>query len=309
MKSFRRYAVFTALATYFLIFTGGLVRVSGAGLGCPDWPKCFGRWIPPMSYRQLPSDFDPNLFNFTLAWIEYINRLVGVIVGLLIAVLAVWAIFKFYNKVKIIVPSILAALLVAFQGWQGGQVVLSDLAPYLVSVHLIVAYVIGGLTVYISQQAFYYEQPAYEADAGYPRWSRFLVSFLLGLIIAQVTIGTQMREAVEIAAQNFPLLADSELVDKIGTVKYSHPTIGIIVAVLSWALSYGILRKSRKPSPLAWQSAWTVAGLALLQLVFGLVMIFGGLPDVVQAMHLWLAGLLGGTVLISLSAVSRTAEV
>jgi len=308
MKSFRRFAVFTTLATYFLIFTGGLVRVSGAGLGCPDWPKCFGRWIPPMSYQQLPADFDPNLFNFTLAWIAYINRLVGVIVGLLIAVLAVWAIIKYHKKIKILVPSILAGFLVAFQSWQGGQLVLSELVPFFVSVHLIIAYIIAGLMIYIAQQAYYYENPEYEQNASYPGWTKILVSFLLGLIIAQVVIGTQMREAIELTILNFPLLADSELISKIGTVKYSHPIIGIIIALLSWTMSYSILKKSKKPSPLAWQSAWTIAGLALVQIVFGLVMIFGGLPDVIQAMHLWLAGLLGGVVLISLSAMGRASE-
>ncbi len=75
MKRFRHLALFATFATYFAIFMGGLVRVSGAGLGCPDWPKCFGRWFPPTSLSQLPPEIDPSLFNLTLAWIEYINRL------------------------------------------------------------------------------------------------------------------------------------------------------------------------------------------------------------------------------------------
>src|SRR5262249_9570821 len=84
LSSFQRLCLFTTLATYFLIRVGGFVRASGAGLGCPDWPRCFGSWIPPSSADQLPAQFDRALFNPALMWTEYLNRLLGVIVGFLI---------------------------------------------------------------------------------------------------------------------------------------------------------------------------------------------------------------------------------
>ncbi|HEX4914405.1 MAG TPA: COX15/CtaA family protein, partial [Vicinamibacterales bacterium] len=84
LTSFQRLALWTTAATYFLILVGGLVRASGAGLGCPDWPRCFGSWIPPASAAALPPQFDISQFNPTLMWTEYLNRLLGVIVGLLI---------------------------------------------------------------------------------------------------------------------------------------------------------------------------------------------------------------------------------
>jgi len=308
MKAFRRFAIFTTAATYFLIFLGGLVRVSGAGLGCPDWPKCFGRWFPPISYRHLPPEFDPNLFNFSLAWIEFGNRLVGLLVGFLIAVLAVWAIAKYRHAPKILVPSIIAVLLVAFQGWQGGQVVLSELAPFLVSIHLIIAFIIAGLMVYISQQAYYLEFQDTEKEAVYPGWIKNATWLLWLMVIGQVIFGTRIREAIETTIEQFPLVASSEIIGKLGYVKYLHPLWGVAVVVLTWIISYSILKKSRAPSPLAWQSAWTMAGLALLQIVFGLVMIFSGLPEVVQALHLWIAGLMTGMVLIALAVVAHKKE-
>ena len=84
MKLFSKFAFLSTVATYIVIFAGGLVRVSGAGLGCPDWPKCFGGWVPPLTASQLPPGFDSQTFNFTLAWIEYVNRLMGVLLGMLI---------------------------------------------------------------------------------------------------------------------------------------------------------------------------------------------------------------------------------
>ena len=73
MKLFQFFAYLSTGMTYLLIFIGGLVRVSGAGMGCPDWPKCFDRWIPPTNIDQLPEHIDPSKFNIVLAWIEYSN--------------------------------------------------------------------------------------------------------------------------------------------------------------------------------------------------------------------------------------------
>ena len=86
-KLFFRSALISTILSYLLIFVGGLVRVSGSGLGCPDWPKCFGRWVPPTSIEQIPTHIDPTAFNIVLAWIEYGNRMLGVIVGFSIIVM------------------------------------------------------------------------------------------------------------------------------------------------------------------------------------------------------------------------------
>ena len=77
-SSFQRLAVLTTVLTYLLIAVGGLVRASGAGLGCPDWPRCFGAWIPPASAADLPSQFDASQFNPTLMWTEYLLSLIHI---------------------------------------------------------------------------------------------------------------------------------------------------------------------------------------------------------------------------------------
>ncbi len=163
MRNTFRWTAIAAVVTYLLIFTGGLVRVTGSGLGCPDWPKCFGRWMPPTSISQLPPDLDPAQFNFTLAWIEYLNRLFGVFTGLLILVAAILALKHFSRTIRIILPAVLAALLVAYTGWQGGRVVESELESTLVSVHALFAILIAALLLYVAQQIHYVLNPAAEA--------------------------------------------------------------------------------------------------------------------------------------------------
>src|SRR5436189_5228892 len=153
LTSFQRLALLTTAATYFLILVGGLVRASGAGLGCPDWPRCFGSWIPPASAEQLPPQFDPALFNPTLMWTEYLNRLLGVTVGFLILGTVVSAWRHHRHDPKILWPTVAAVLLTGFEGWLGGRVVAHGLAAWIVTVHLIVALVIVQLLLCPTFQA------------------------------------------------------------------------------------------------------------------------------------------------------------
>ena len=129
LTSFQRLAIWTTATTYLLILVGGLVRASGAGLGCPDWPRCFGSWIPPASAAALPPQFDPAQFNPTLMWTEYMNRLLGVTVGFLILATAISAWRHHRHRPRILWTTIAAFLLVGYEGWLGGRVVAHELAP------------------------------------------------------------------------------------------------------------------------------------------------------------------------------------
>ncbi|HET9703203.1 MAG TPA: COX15/CtaA family protein, partial [Vicinamibacterales bacterium] len=142
LTSFQRLALWTTAVTYFLILVGGLVRASGAGLGCPDWPRCFGSWIPPASAADLPPEFNPSQFNPTLMWTEYLNRLLGVTVGFLILATTVSAWRHHRREPRIVWTTTAALLLTGFQGWLGGRVVAHELAAWIVTAHLVVAIVI-----------------------------------------------------------------------------------------------------------------------------------------------------------------------
>lgn len=304
MKIFQRFAFVSTLFTYLVIFTGGLVRVTGAGLGCPDWPKCFGSWLPPLSYADLPTDIDPSQVNLVLTWIEYLNRILGMLLGIVIAITAVLAIIHFRKHLKILIPSIIAGLLVAFLGWQGGQVVESELESLVVTIHMVVALVLLALMTYVTQQSYYIANP--EADRGghYPRGATKLVGALIGLVVLQILLGAHVRGALEKLAAAYPLAGDLELLGKVGVMIWIHPILGGLVSLFAWIVGLRIL-SSGEPVGLVKQGVWWIMLLAAGQLMLGLGLISIGTPPLLQVFHLWLAALLIGALLSVYTALKR----
>ncbi|MFQ5498913.1 MAG: heme A synthase [Candidatus Zixiibacteriota bacterium] len=305
MKGFRTLAVASTATTYLVIFVGGLVRVAGAGLGCPDWPRCFGRWIPPTDVSQLPAGMDPSLFNFTLAWIEYSNRLAGMTCGLLIAATAIMAIRRFRKQKQILIPSIAAALLVAFQGWQGSVVVASNLEPIVITVHMLLALIIGCLLIYVVQQTYYLQHET-DRKASYPAQLRYWITGLWVAALTQVALGTQIRQSLEVLADQFPLSSGPILLSQVGMFNHLHLTLGIIVAAGTFHLRSTIRSGHSKHSSLTNNVSTGIAGLVVVQLILGLSFMMIGIPAVAQVFHMWIASLYVGGVWILFSDVRQS---
>ncbi len=294
IKTFQKLALVSTLATYFLIFLGGLVRVSGAGLGCPDWPKCFGRWIPPLTKSGIPSGFDASAFNVTLAWIEYINRLAGMITGLLILALALLAIKNFRDKKQILIPSLLAAIIVAFQGWYGSIVVKTQLMPHTVSLHMLLALVIVSLLIYVVMSIYHIDRK--QSGTKEKSLRRFLL-YLWILVITQILLGTETRSQIEIITEKYPLLMARELLHQIGLVNYLHSILGVILAIGTGIAGFRIL-KIQPLRDILKQGAWLMTILVILQILLGLSLQTMGISPFLQVFHLWTASLFVGVILI-----------
>jgi len=270
---------------------GGLVRASGAGLGCPDWPRCFGSWIPPASAAELPPQFDPSLFNPTLMWTEYLNRLLGMAVGLLILATVVAAWRHHRREPRILWTTVAALLLTGFQGWLGGRVVAAALAAWIVTVHLILALVIVQLLLYATVRAW--------SKASEPP-SLFLILLILATMI-QIGLGTQVRGAIDRAlTHGVPRVG---ALDSVGLLDHLHRDVALFVfagaiATVMWLWS----KFPRQSIQLRW--AYIVAGLAGLQVTLGVVMAYLSLEPAAQVAHLTVASLLLGaeTVLLLLGA-------
>lgn len=298
MKSFRILALLSTLATYFLIFVGGLVRVSGAGLGCPDWPKCFGSWIPPLSLADIPANIDFSQFNITLAWIEYSNRLVGVLLGLVIVALAIQAIRHFRPVKSILYPSIIAAILVAFEGWQGSAVVSSELRSILVSTHLLVALVIASLLIWVTIQAYAREQDARTKPRHYSKDMYVWLIVLYVVSIIQIVMGTLVRTAVETVQSNWPEMAIDTILTEAGSIVNVHMVAGNLVTIITVVAALWILKGIERPPVLIARSAKLLIGLAVLQAILGLALLWIGLVPLMRLYHLWLSAMQIGLILV-----------
>ena len=299
LSSFQRVALWTTAITYFLILVGGLVRASGAGLGCPDWPRCFGGWIPPMSAADLPPQFDASQFNAALMWTEYLNRVLGMAVGFFVLATVVSAWRHHRREPRILWTSIAALLLTGFQGWLGGRVVANELAAWIVTVHLIVALVIVQMLLFVTVAATQHPStPApLHASTPAPVHPRVFALVLMVLTLVQIGLGTQVRGAVD-AALDAGTARDGALAT-VGVIDHLHRDTALAVLLGAVLLTWWLF--SRRSPQLPW--SYAVVALAVLQVAIGVAMAYGSLLPAAQVLHLTIASLLLGaeTVLLLLS--------
>ena len=298
LTTFQRLALWTTAATYFLILVGGLVRASGAGLGCPDWPRCFGSWIPPASAADLPAHFDVSQFNPTLMWTEYLNRLLGVTVGFLILATTIAAWRNHRHEPRIVWTTTMALLLTGFQGWLGGRVVAHELAAWIVTVHMIVALVIVQMLLYVTVEAFG------KSEGRRLKAEGLAITALILLTLVQIGFGTQVRGAIDTALDAG--VARELALGTVGPVDFLHRDLAFAVLAGSAALTFWLLSKRAASRLVRW--SFVVLGLALLQVLLGAVLAYGSLLPAAQVGHLTIASLLLGaeTVLFLLSRKPST---
>lgn len=285
--SFQRLALWTTATTYFLILVGGIVRASGAGLGCPDWPRCFGSWIPPASVADLPPQFDPSQFNPTLMWTEYLNRLLGVTVGFLILATAISAWRHHRRDPQILWATIAAFVLVGYEGWLGGRVVAHELAPWIVTAHLIVAIIIVQLLLYATFMAGRAGRAGGAGDAG-DRRTALAVGALILLTLVQAAFGTQVRGTIDDAI-DAGVARDAALAT-VGRMDYLHRDLAFAVVIGATLITLWLL--TRRSPLVRW--AYVMLALAVAQVGIGVFMAYGTLLPAAQVGHLSLASLLLG---------------
>ncbi|GAA4468540.1 COX15/CtaA family protein [Nibrella saemangeumensis] len=264
-------------------------------MGCPDWPKCFGQWIPPTDISQLPANYQEiyghrgyanTSFNVVKTWTEYLNRLLGVFTGFIIF-LTFLASLR-YRKLDPAVTafSFLAFFLVGVQGWLGAVVVSSVLTPWIITLHMLLAIVIVGILLYVTARTYavHIETGQVQNKAGLNRW--LIISTLL--LLLQVLLGTQVREAVDHIGGQIGDLARRLWIENLGLSFYIHRSFSILVfsAQLYWLIRFK--RQGPASGLITTLANWVIVLLGV-EIITGATMAYFAIPAFLQPVHLTLA--------------------
>ena len=300
-QSFRRLATLTVIAVYFLILVGGIVRASGAGMGCPDWPTCFGRWVPPTEESQLPADYhqryaigyENTQFNPIKTWTEYLNRLTGASIGLLIFLTAWRSRIYLKGDKMVFYLSVAGFVLVGFQGWLGSTVVASNLKPVIITLHMMLALFIVALLIYIlarSQKDFW---SIWDVSLLPKRFTTVLAVAML-MTLLQVIMGTQVREAVDLIANEHAYIDRQYWRNDFPVIFYVHRSFSSLILFTNAWLAWKIAKQFNK-NFLVYKVALLLMTLIVIAIMMGISLDRLGMPPVAQPIHLLMANLIFGT--------------
>jgi len=313
------------ILVFLVILAGSFVRMTGSGMGCPDWPKCFGHLIPPTNISQIEwspkknykkgiilkndgklivakkkfissnkinlsnwdnytkhnySDFDAKK-----TWIEFINRLLGLIAGLGTLIMFILSL-SFWSEKKIIVfNSLLIIFGMGFQAWLGKLVVDSNLAPYKITFHMLMALLIIILILYSIFLVNKSSKRIFITDSLIK--NLVLISVLISLF--QIVIGTQVREFIDIQYEILGPDKRSEWLTTPNFYFYFHRTFSILILIVNFALLY-LVKSQNYYSGLIEKIVFVI----FLEIIVGITMYYFNFPILSQPIHLLLATILFG---------------
>jgi heme a synthase len=285
-RSYTRYTWFVIIMVFLVIIAGGIVRTTQSGMGCPDWPKCFGMWVPPTDASQLPPDFEKYLdkqsidhsFNVYHTWIEYINRLLGALLGLFIFIHLIWSWLKFFKTdKKVVLLSFLLLITVGFQGWLGKKVVDANLAVVKITIHMLVAILIAAIPLVILNLI----------NTGEKLQSKFLKTtslITIILLLVQITFGTQVREQIDEISKSFNYTQRALWVDKLDNIFIIHRSFSWVILAISFFTWY----KAKHLRQVAINNNTNLV-VVIITMLAGVLLAYFNMPAAAQPLHLFMA--------------------
>jgi cytochrome c oxidase assembly protein subunit 15 len=328
-QRFLKVNLISIISLFLLILAGGIVRSSGSGMGCPDWPKCFDQYIPPTNVSQLPQDYKekyvagrlkknerfaklldksgysnlaikvrhdesikiPEEFNPFKTYIEYINRLIGAITGIFLLLNFVFALKLFNNRSRIFWWSALNLVLVIIQAWLGSIVVSTNLLAWLITVHMLLAILILAITIYT-----YYDVKSYKNEISISKsiiWVKIVAVIAIITSVIQITIGTEVRETIDFVSFQYPELKRGEWLNEVGKIFIDHREFALIIVTVNLGLFFIIRKRLIEVSILNSSASYLLIILGA-QIITGIALSHFGLAPWAQATHVLFATMLFG---------------
>ncbi|GGG94201.1 cytochrome oxidase assembly protein [Polaribacter pacificus] len=329
-KRFPLFVKIALISVYVIFLAGSVVRMTGSGMGCPDWPKCFGYYIPPTSedqitwkpdaaynkgmiiikdkalfvaQKRLTSGANFNLnnwekytkhnyasFNKYHTWTEYINRLTSVLAGFAFVFLLISAWAYRKENKEIVALSFLAFFLMLVQAWLGKTVVDSNLKPTIITIHMVGGLVIIGILL----RLMYISATTLSSKPkkAHPYHSLFNKLLIISVVFSliQIALGTQVRQFIDEQVKLFGFENKNYSLLNPNFKFYFHRSFTIAIIAVNLGLFYINQVKNLGYSLVNW-----ILGLLFLETLTGILMYYASFPLGTQATHL-----LAGAVLFGL---------
>ena len=280
MKSFRAAVRLLLGATIGLVVIGVIVRATDSGMGCPDWPLCYGQIIPPTT--------DSGDVIAYKAWLEWIHRAIAALIGLIVLAVVALALRNLKDRRSLQGASIALLGLVLFQAWLGRQTVLESNSGASVTAHLASAMAFIGLQVWVLARSGYAE-----TLGGIRRASGSVVAPIVaaGAIYALLLFGSNVTGTdTGLLYPDWPLMGGTlfppitELATPMILHRYATAIVALILISALW-----IVRRE-KGSPARVRQLLTYAAVVFaVQCVIGAIQIFTKLAPWTQTLHVALA--------------------
>jgi cytochrome c oxidase assembly protein subunit 15 len=320
-------SIATLISIYLVIVAGGVVRMTGSGMGCPDWPKCFDQYIPPTSVDQLPSNYkeiyaskreqkisrfadflsslgfkekakelveDKSLlqeqdFSAFNTWTEYINRLMGALAGLLILVQLIMVSFQFKQfKWAVLIGSLLL-LITLFQAWFGAMVVATNIVPWVLSVHMMLAIVMIIIQLLFLNIVYKKRTVVMTESLSNPKYNKkvqLLLIIGLALMVIQTFWGTQVRQQVD---ELIKVVDRSSIITNLNNTYIYHRSLAIAFLLMGILMVY-LNYKDRVPS----KKIYGIVSIIFLEAIVGKMFSVLDIAAFLQPTHLVLSMVLIG---------------
>ncbi|MFK8039622.1 MAG: heme A synthase [Crocinitomicaceae bacterium] len=317
-KQFVKFSWITLIFIFLVVIAGSIVRSTGSGMGCPDWPKCFDQIIPPTDISELPANYkeiylekrvkklnkftnilssigfndvaekmrsDESLlkeedFNWKRTWTEYINRLAGFIAGNLVLITFIWVLISYRQNRRLLGLTFLNLILMGFEGWLGSIVVATNLLPWVLTLHMLFALII----IWIQIKVIHIAQ-TFKYSISIPKLFKVLFYIAILFTIAQILMGVQVRQAIDF------LVADNvdrgQWIGNLDSDFYFHRSFSWLILALN-----GYLFWQNKVLSIGLVQLKYIVAIIAIEFITGLLFSYAGMPAFIQPLHLLMACLL-----------------